>query len=158
MGAVTWHASAIVHASPDDVWAWMTDFTSDDHNGEAYLRGAGQKRPKKPAMRTIVSREGNVLRIEDRWNGSTYRQTVTLDPSTRSYRIEASMGYDATWRAVAEGGATRYEVDGRMGRGALGSLMALFRGPIRRSMEADFRGHAEELREAMAAARKGSSP
>lgn len=149
MGSVTWRASGTVRADPDAVYAWMTDFTADDHGSEAYLRGSGQKKPKKPGVRTILSREGNVLRIEDNWGGSTYRQTITLDPATRSYRIESGMGYHATWRAVPEGGGTRVEVEGRMGRGIVGALMGLFAKPIRRGMEDDFRGHLEELRETL---------
>lgn len=152
MGSVTWRLSGIVAASPDAVWAWLTDFTEDDHNSAAYRRGAGETKPqKKPSRREVVSREGNVIRLRDTWNGSTWEQTVTLDPASRSVRIQGGFGYDATWAATPEGNATRVSVEGRMGKGIVGSIMKLFQGSTQKSMEKDFRGHMEDLRESLKA-------
>lgn len=149
MGSVSWRVSELIEGSPDAVWAWMTDFSQDDHATEAYRRGAGVKKPRA-SSRTILSREGNVLRIEDRDGASKYVQTVTLHPERRAVHIAGQMGYDATWTATPEGQATRLTVQGRMGSGLVGSLMRLFRVQLQRGMEKDFRGHVEDLRETLA--------
>lgn len=152
MGSVTWRCSDTIAASPDVVYTWLIDFTADDHNSEAYRRGAGvpPEKKRKPAKRTILSREGNVLRIQDEWGREKFVQTVTLDPAARSVRIEGGFGYLATWRADPDGAGTRVSVEGRMGKGLVGSIMRLFEGRMRKGMETDFRGHLEELREAAA--------
>ena len=156
MGHVRWYCSGIVAAPADVVYAWLTDFTEDDHNSEAYRRGAGVKpkkgKPAAPAKRTVLSRDGNVLRIRDRWDGNDWTQTVTLDPSTHSYRVEGGFGYEAEWRAIPEGNATRVEFAGQLGKGIVGSLMRLFSGRMQKSMESDFQGHLEDLRETLRAA------
>lgn len=148
MGSVSWRVSDLVDGPPDAVWAWMTDFSQDDHSTEAYRRGAGVKKARA-ASRTILSREGNVLRIEDRDGASKYVQTVTLHPERRAVHIAGQMGYDATWTATPEGHRTRLTVEGRMGKGLVGSLMRLFQVQLQRGMERDFRGHVEDLRESL---------
>ena len=153
MGSVTWRVTDLVAASPDAVWAWMIDFSADDHASEAFRRGAGVKGTPRDSLRTILSREGNVLEIEDRDGRSTYKQTVTLHPKARRVHIAGQMGYDATWSATPEAGGTRVTVEGRMGRGVMGSLMTLFGSALRKSMERDFRGHLEDLRETLGLAR-----
>lgn len=156
MGSARWYCSGIVAAPANVVYAWMTDFTEDDHNSDAYRRGAGVKprnakrgKPPAPAKRTILAREGDVLTIRDQWDGNDWTQTVTLDPSTHSYRVEGKFGYEAEWRAIPEGNATRVEFAGKLGKGLLGSLMGLFSGKMQKSMEADFQGHLEDLRETL---------
>lgn len=151
MGSVTWKGEAFIEASPDVVYAWMTDLTRDDHNSDAYRRGAGidPSKPAKPAVRTVLSRDGNIVKIRDEWNGSTYEQTLTLDPALRTVRIEGTMGYQALWRAAPEGDGTRLSVEGSLGRGLLGSFMRLFEGKMRRQMDQDLRGHVEDLRETL---------
>ena len=153
MGSVSWRVSAVVAAPPDAVYAWMTDFTTDDHNSEAYRRGAGETKPaKKPSRREILSREGNVLRIKDTWNGQTWEQTITLDPARRSVRIQGGFGYDSLWTATPEATATRVTVEGKMGKGLVGSVMRVFfQGSTQKSMGKDFRGHVEDLRESLQA-------
>jgi hypothetical protein len=151
MGSATWRCEARLDAAPDAVYAWMSDLTADDHNSAAYKRGAGvdPAKKQKPATREVLSREGNVLRVRDTWNGSTWEQTVTLDPTARTVRIQGGMGYDATWRAAPAGAGTRLSVEGQMGRGLVGSLMKLFQGRMQREMQADFNGHVEDLRESL---------
>src|SRR5688500_10820524 len=119
MGSATWRATGTVEADPDRVYAWLTDFTDDDHNSPAYTRGAGIPPDKKtkPSKREVLSREGNVLEIRDEWGGSKFTATVTLDPKARTVRIQGGMGYDSVWRATPEGSGTRVTVEGRMGRG-----------------------------------------
>lgn len=155
MGSVTWRMSDVVDGPPEAVWAWLTDFTKDDHATEAFRRGAGIQKDRSASSRTILSRDGDVLRIEDRDGRSTYVQTVTLHPEARRVHIAGAMGYDATWSATPEARGTRLAVQGRMGRGVLGAILSLFAGPIRRSMERDFRGHLEDLRETLRAAEAG---
>lgn len=165
MGSARWHCSGIVAAPADVVYSWLTDFSPDDHNSEAYKRGAGV-RPKKgrkgkvprepePAVRTILAREGNVLKIRDQWDGNDWTQTVTLDPATRSYRVDGKFGYEAHWRAISEGNATRVEFEGKLGRGVLGTMMRLFEHKMQQSMENDFRGHMEDLRETLRGSGQG---
>ena len=153
MGSLRWRCEGSIDARPDDVYAWMTDFTADDHNSEAYKRGAGvdPKKKAKPSVRKVLSREGNTLRIEDTWDGQTWQQTVTLDPAARSVRIVGGFGYDATWRATPEGTGTRLSVDGQMGKGIVGSLLRLFEKRTQRSMDQDFAGHMEDLKETLRA-------
>ncbi|HET6403138.1 MAG TPA: SRPBCC family protein [Candidatus Thermoplasmatota archaeon] len=151
MGSLTWRCEGTVDAQPDDVYAWLTDFSADDHSSEAYRRGAGidARKRTKPSSRKVLSREGDVLRIEDTWNGQTWTQTVTLDAAARAIRIEGGMGYAATWRAEPHGSGTRISVEGQMGRGLVGSVMRLFEKRTRRSMQQDFDGHMEALRESL---------
>lgn len=158
MGSVTWKEETTIAAAPDAVFAWMSDFTEDDHNTEAFRRGAGvdPTKKRKPSRRTILSREGNVLRIRDEWGGSKYEQTVTLDPTARTVLIQGGMGYESTWRASPEGAGTRLSVEGRMGRGIVGTMMRLFEGGMRKSMAEDFRGHVEDLRDTLRAGGKGT--
>lgn len=164
MGSVAWRLSGVVAAGPDEVYAWMTDFREDDHERPAFRRGSGAKPGGRPSSRKVLSRDGDVLRIEDSWGRNRFVATVTLDPKARAVRIEGKMGYESTWRAEPDGAGTRVEVEGRMGRGVVGSLMAVFASGIRREMEQDFRGHLEDLRESVggegpyARTRHGPSP
>lgn len=148
MGSVTWRVTDVVDGPPEAVWAWMTEFSPDDHASEAFRRGAGVEKTRA-SSRTILSREGNVLRIEDRDGASKYVQTVTLHPERRAVHIAGQMDYDATWTATPEISGTRLTVEGQMGKGLVGSLMRLFQTRMRKSMERDFRGHVEDLRETL---------
>lgn len=156
MGSAQWSCETLVDADPDVVYAWLTDFGKDDHNSEAYKRGAGvdPRKKTKPSSRVILSRKDNVLEIEDTWDGSTWRQTVTLDPAARTVRITGGFGYDSTWSATPEGNGTRLEVRGQMGKGVVGSILKLFEGKTQKSMQNDFNGHVEDLKETLRAAGK----
>ena len=73
MGSLEWRCEAHVDAAPDIVYAWMSDFTKDDHNSDAYKRGtkidpaklAKQKpatgasaKPSKPKAKPASGAEG----------------------------------------------------------------------------------------------------
>lgn len=151
MGSVEWRFSDVIHAPPDAVYGWLSDFREDDHARPAFKRGAGvEASDRRPSKRTVLSQNGRVIRIEDTWGRQKHTSTVTLDPGTHSIRIQGGMGYDSTWRAIEDAAGTLLEVEGKMGRGLVGSIMTLFAGRIRKGMEDDFRGHAEDLREALA--------
>lgn len=146
-------------ADPAVVFAWLTDYREDDHARPAFFRGAGTP-PKKqrPSRRRVVSRAGNTLEIEDAWGRKRFRAKVTLTPARYELRIQGDFGYDATWTARPSGGGTRLEVRGTVAPGGLaGALMGLARRSFLREMEADFRGHVEDLRESVEP-RAGADP
>lgn len=145
MAELTWAQKAHVRASPERVWAWMTDYSEHDHASPAYRQAVGAGADHR-AKRTIVSRTPTTVVLEDRWGGKQFRSTVTLDPAARTLRIDGGWGYTATWRAVPERGGTRVEVEGRMAPGGLfGLLLPLFGKKMREESEKDFRGHVAEL-------------
>jgi hypothetical protein len=153
---VTWSHEAILRAPPDAVYAWMSDFREDDHARPAYLRGAGVAKPsKRPAVRRVVAREPGLVKLEDSWNGRTFRLTAHLDPERREVRIEGGMGYHAVWRAEPAPEGTRLRVDGKLAPGGvLGLFTPLFAKGMMREMAQDFRGHVADA-EAELTARKG---
>lgn len=144
-----WSFAARVEAPPDDVYAWMSDFREDDHARPAFKRGAGM-RPgdKRESRRAVVSREGNVVVVEDSWGRERYRLTVTLDPAAREVRLAGMYGYAGVWRAAPAGTGTRVESEGRIAPTGLARLFApLFARTFMKQMEADFRGHVADLAE-----------
>lgn len=147
MAPVTWARSAVVEASPDAVFRWMSDFREDDHARPAFKRGAGVKDDGKPgAKRTILSRDGNVVRLRDEWGRRRFELAVTVDEKARTVTIDGEHGYRAVWRAVAEGAGTRVEASTTLApKGLFGLLAPLFAGSFRKELDRDFAGHVADL-------------
>lgn len=147
MAPVEWHFSAVVKGASDAVFAWLSDYQSDDHNSAAFRKGAGQtKPPKHAAKRQILSREGNTLKIHDEWGRSRFDSTVELVPLSREVKITGAHGYSAVWKAVPEGDKTKLEVHGTWApKGFLKLFVPLLRKGFVRDMELDFKGHTAEL-------------
>jgi hypothetical protein len=148
-----WLFSAHVAAPPDEVFRWMSDFREDDHSRPAYLRGAGvdPSKARVSSKRTVLSREGNVIRLLDEWDGRSFKATVTLAPERREVVIEGGFGYRATWRAAPEGEGSRVECAGEFGAKGIMRLVApLFARSFEREMRKDFDGHVADLRETLA--------
>ncbi|HVL87155.1 MAG TPA: SRPBCC family protein [Candidatus Thermoplasmatota archaeon] len=145
--ALEWSFSAQARAPPDEVFAWLSDFRDDDHSAEAFLRGAGWRRGKRPATRRILERAGNVVRLQDRWGGSSFSPTVTLDPAARTVTIEGEYGYRAVWRVEPTAEGSEVSVGGRLAPSGLARLLLpVFGWAFRRQLEGDFRGHMAHLR------------
>lgn len=154
MKPVTWVFEGRVPASPDAVYAWLSDFCEDDHARPAYLRGAGMREGKHvKGTRRVLAHDGNTVTIEDRWGFRSFRTRVTLDPEQRALHIAGDNGYGATWSAIPEGAGTRLIVEGRLApTGVVGLAVPLFARGLRHQMEQDFLGHLEDLRSSLAAA------
>ncbi|MHB8604313.1 MAG: SRPBCC family protein [Thermoplasmatota archaeon] len=148
---VEWNYAAHVRAAPDAVFAWMTEFTEDDHTRPAFRRGAGMTRPvDRGSTRKIVSSQGDVVRVEDPWGGRGMPMKVTIDRAARATHLEGQWGYRSTWRAVADGDGTRVEVEGELAPPGLMRLFSgLFAGKMKKDLEADFNGHIADLRESL---------
>lgn len=152
---LVWSFSDLVQADPDAVFAWMTDYREDDHRSPAFLRGAGAKRGEA-SHRRILARTASEAEIEDTWKGRTFRLRAVFDKENGEVRITGGYGYEALWRAVPSGSGTRVEVEGRVAPpGMLRLLFPLFARGMRRELEQDFRGHLEDLRSSLGAARGG---
>jgi Polyketide cyclase / dehydrase and lipid transport len=146
-----WRHEARLAASPDAVYAWMSDFREDDHAREAFLRGAGQKPGGAASRRTVVSRDGNRVKLRDAWGRRTFEMDVELAPQAREVRLTGEYGYRATWRAEPDGAGTRVVSEGAFEPAGLMRLVApLFARGFARQMEQDFRGHVEDLRSELA--------
>jgi len=145
---VTWKLSGRLSARPAAVFAWMTDFREDDHNSEAYHRGA--KTPEKERARAahrVIDVEGATLKIHDEWGTSRFDARVTVDGDAREVRIEGEFGYSSVWRAVEDGSGTRVETEGRVAPKGPGKLFLPFIGKgLMAGIERDFNGHMEEMR------------
>src|SRR5581483_8174623 len=129
-----WRHEALVPASPDAVYAWMSDFREDDHAGEA-------------SHRTVVSREGNRVRLHDAWGRRSFDLDVELAPEAREVRLTGEYGYSATWRAEPAAGDTRVVVEGRLEPTGIMRLLApLFSRGMAKQMQDDFNGHVEDMR------------
>lgn len=146
-----WRFDAHVAASPDAAYAWMSDFTEDDHTRPAFLEGSGAKPdPKRTSHRHVVSRDGNRLRIEDSWGRDRFAVNVTLAPETREVHIEGQYGYRATWRAEPDGAGTRIVLEARLEPTGFARLFApLLARMLMRQMRADFDGHVADMRSSL---------
>src|SRR5439155_21501752 len=51
-----WSFEAHVDAPPDAVYAWMTDYSEDDHANERFRRGAGAKADDRTHNHRVVER------------------------------------------------------------------------------------------------------
>lgn len=143
-----WRFEDTIDATPDAVYAWMCDFQPNDHSREAYLRGA-KARPQA-SLRTVVSREGNHVKLHDAWGKEAIDLDVRLAPPEREVRVTGPWGYRATWRALPGPAGTRLVVEGELAPSGIMRLFApLFAGRMRRQMEEDFRGHLEDARETL---------
>lgn len=158
----SWSFHAHVPAPPDAVYAWMSDFREDDHARPAFRRGAGVKDgDRRVSHRKILSREGNVVTVEDAWGRDRFTLKATLDPAAREVRLEGQYGYHGTWRAAPEGEGTRLTSEGRLEpRGVMRLLAPLFAKAFMRQMRADFEGHVADATETLAAhsSRASASP
>ncbi|SRR5581483_2697618 len=142
-----WRHEALVPASPDAVYAWMSDFREDDHAREAFLRGSGAKPGGAASHRTVVSREGNRVRLHDAWGRRSFDLDVELAPEAREVRLTGEYGYSATWRAEPAAGDTRVVVEGRLEPTGIMRLLApLFSRGMAKQMQDDFNGHVEDMR------------
>jgi hypothetical protein len=148
MSAITWSKSTRVKASPDTVFAWMTDFQEDDHARHAFVVGSGAKKTytKKPSKRTVVSRDGNKVKIHDEWGGRKFEMNLELFPLEREVKMTGPFGYQASWKAVPDEGQTKIEAHVELHmKGLMGFLAPLFRGRFIRELEQDFAGHIADL-------------
>lgn len=145
-----WRHEARIAASPDAVYAWMSDLREDDHAREAFLRGSGAKPGGPVAKRTIVSRQGDRLKVHDAWGRKAFDLEVELAPVAREVRLHGGFGYRATWRAEPDGPGTRLVVEGEMApSGIMRLFVPLFAKGMAKEMQADFNGHVEDLRSAL---------
>lgn len=147
MARLTWSHAAHVRASPDEVYAWMTDYGPDDHASEAYRRGAGVKEgDRRKAVRKVLARRADEVELEDTWGHDTFRTRVALDRAARAVTIHGDWGYRATWRAVPERGGTRVVAEGAMEpRGLFALLLPLVAKKLQKQTADDFRGHVADL-------------
>lgn len=158
----SWSFQAHVPAPPDAVYAWMSDFREDDHARPAFRRGAGVKEgDRKVSHRKVLSREGNVVTLEDSWGRERFPMKARLDPARREVRLEGQYGYHGTWRAEPDGSGTRLVSEGRLEpKGVMRLLAPLFAKAFLKQMQADFNGHVEDAKEELAAhsSRASTSP
>lgn len=148
MAKMQWSQSSRVKASPDTVFAWMTDFQEDDHGRPSFVKGSGAPKTytKKPSKRMIVSREGNKVKILDEWGGRKFDMNLELIPLDRTVDMKGPMGYHAVWKAVPDEGGTKVEASVNFEvRGFWGLLFRLFRKKFYRELNQDFAGHIADL-------------
>jgi|SRR5581483_11255023 len=147
-----WRFEARVDATPDAAYAWMTDFTEHDHGSEAFRRGAKAKEgDARASKRTVVSREGNRVKIHDVWGRQSFDMDVELVPARREVVLTGQYGYSAVWRAEPDGAGTRIVNEGKLAPTGFMKLLApLFARSFAKQMRSDFDGHLEEMREDLA--------
>ncbi|MBI4416603.1 MAG: hypothetical protein HY557_06450, partial [Euryarchaeota archaeon] len=125
-----------------ETFAWMTDFTGDDHRGRRWGRGAARK---------ILSRTERLIELEDEWRGRTLYVTVHLDPPnawhirgrTRGARYETTHALED----LPSGGCsilTKYKIEGH---GIVKLLLPLFARNLRKTIVEDMRLHVEDMEE-----------
>ncbi len=150
MAPLDWSKSTHVNIPPDVVFSWMTDFQEDDHGRTAFVKGTGAPKIylKKPSKRTVVSREGNNVKIHDQWGGRKFDMQLELVPLDRTVKMQGPMGYSATWKAVPDQGGTKVEAQISLHmKGFRGLLAPLFRKKFYRDLEYDFNGHISDLQD-----------
>lgn len=124
----------------------MSDFREDDHARPAFREGTGMGEGAPRSVRKVVSREGDVVTLEDEWGRRRFRTKARLDPARREVRLEGEFGYRGVWRAVPEGEGTRLEAETRIAPPFPFSLLTpLFGGKLKREAEKDFNGHVADL-------------
>lgn len=149
-----WSFQAYVDARPEDVFAWLSDFTEDDHARPAFRRGAGVDPKDTRISKRTVTRDGARLIVKDTWGRESFELVATLHPDAREVHLEGQYGYRGIWRAVPEGKGTRVESIGRLEpKGIMRILSPLFARAFMKQMQADFDGHVEDAREALAEGR-----
>ena len=100
-----YEVSAIVHDSPERVWAWWTDYGPAGHK-EQVDHGLAW------SDRTVVARDGDTLELRESVLGVTVlRHRVELHPSRRAFR-ETSDAFEAWWtyQRCPDGTRVRREV------------------------------------------------
>jgi hypothetical protein len=148
MAPISWSKSAHVNATADKAFEWMTDFQEDDHARPAFVNATGAKKAyeKKPSKRTIVSRQGNTLKILDEWGGQKFALDLELVPLDRVVKMKGAHGYQATWRAVPDEGGAKIEAQVSMNaKGLMGFFMRFFKKKFYRDLDGDFAGHIADL-------------
>ncbi len=126
----------------DAVYAWWTDFRTDDH-----------RHPDSPASsrREILRRTGNEIWLRDRARRPapvTVDEHVVLDPPN-GYAVDArypgaDVRYEYRFEAAAEGTQVLLTADIRP-RHVGWFLVPLFRGPIQRYAERDTDVHLQTM-------------
>jgi len=145
MAGVSWDLEARVKAPPEAAYAWLTDYTEDDHSRPAFLRAAGAK-PGTKATRKFLARGPDSLQLEDTWGGRKFQSTVRFDRQAKTITIEGEFGYRAVWRVTPDGTGSKVQVEGRMQpSGAFKLLMPLFAGKMKAETTKDFHGHIADL-------------
>lgn len=152
MAPIAWAKSAHVDASPDAVFEWMTDFQVDDHGRPAFVKGSGADKTytRRPSKRTILSRDGNKVKILDEWGGRHFEMDLELLPLDRTVKMLGPFGYEAVWTAVPDGAGTK--VDARVVlnvKGLMGFIMGFFKKRFRRELDQDFAGHIADLKDSL---------
>jgi hypothetical protein len=148
MAPLTWSKSQHVNATPDRVYEWMTDFQEDDHGRPAFIKGSGATKTytKKPSKRTIVSREGNNVKIKDEWGGRTFEMDLELMALDRTVKMTGPYGYEAVWKAVPDEGGTKVEAAISLSpKGFFRFIMGFFKKRFFRELEQDFQGHIADM-------------
>jgi hypothetical protein len=146
--AAAWRFEARIDATPDAVYAWMSDYRDDDHANERFRRGAKAADGGEASHRVVERRDAKNLVVRDEWGRQQFTLEVQLVPEERETRLRGEWGYRSTWRAESDGnGGTKLTVDGELApRGPMRLLAPLFAARMRRQMEQDFAGHVEDLR------------
>jgi len=152
MAPIAWSKSARVEVSPDAVFEWMTDFQVDDHGRPAFVRGSGAAKTytKKPSKRTLLSREGNKVKILDEWGGRHFEMDLELVPLDRQVNMIGPFGYAAVWKAVPDGDATKVDANVVLNvKGFMGFIMGFFKKRFYRELDQDFAGHIADLKDSL---------
>ncbi len=126
-----------------EAFAWLTDFTEDDHRGHRWGRGT---------WRRIVSRTERLVELEDEWGRRTLHVAVNLDPPQAAWHIRGRTR-GARWESahtiedLPSGGCrihTRYSIEGE---GFTKLLLPLAARSLRRRIERDMQLHVEDMEE-----------
>lgn len=143
-----WSFSARVDASPDAVYAWMSDYSEDDHANPRFKAGAGVKPDDRTHNHRVVRRTSERhLTVEDQWGRQRFVVEVELVPERREVRISGQYGYRGVWRAEPDGAGTRVVSEGRLEPTGFARLFApLFAGMFMKQMRGDFEGHVADMR------------
>lgn len=132
-----------------EAFAWMTDYTEDDHRGHRW-RGR--------ASRKVLSRTEKLVELEDVWRGRTLRMTVNLDPPKAWHARGHTRG--AHWdtmfliQALPTGGCRINERSVVEGEGIGKYLLPLLRGPLLRTFQEDLALHVADMEEQLGYARE----
>ncbi len=136
------HVERTVPFSRDDVYAWWTDFTEDDHRGE---------RSPSRARRVVLRREGEEIWIRDhatRPAPVTIEEHVLLHPRS-GYVVSArypaaNVRYEYRFEPIREG--TRILLTAEIRPRHIGrALLPLFRGRVVRYAERDTDFHVRQM-------------
>src|SRR5882672_10731032 len=148
-----WSFEAHVDAPADAVYAWMTDYSEDDHANDRFRKGAGVEAEDRTHNHRVVERKDERhLVVRDEWGRRRFEMQVELGPDAREVRVTGGFGYRATWKAAPDGGGgTRVTSEGGLApSGVMRIIAPLFAKSMAKQMEDDFNGHVNDMREALA--------